>query len=801
MASGKFSPGTLPWEAWDGSYTVSQDGETITGTGGEIRSPWINAGTLAKVDWTLTSGTFAGVQMRSSAGSPPDGTDRCIILPGDTEWDHTYKPSIGTLPSAQSWTRTVGGAGYAESFVGSDLRLETSTAYAYYTKSNPFSATDRKSVVLAEFTPNAGHQQTQHLWASFPHAATRNSWAIAIYGSGGGANSWRLGSGGFYYPSGAIVAGTKYHLRVDTWMDAGAVREALVYYRPAGSYALRDMDGWIELGGASLTTDTHRIIFGNATAANVTDVTWGEVLYWAGEEWESVTDAQTSFTRLDRGWVQLKGALNGSLTELDLLNSLTAPGDVGSISANAVGSTAAGCECAAVSGAGAYEFELRQAGGTVDSKLDLERAVGFAGVTAGTYTVRARACSPDGVRSVNYTESGSFAVPAPTPTVAISQPTTVEPGSTIQLTATLSNGATATLNGASLTSGVAVNSVTADAAPAGEVDLTFPVDPIPAGADIEMGFARINGAVLTVNGQTIAGASGTAVVGSAADAALPVVNVTHSPAQITPGQWSQVAAAGNLDQVDLQLEGQAWDGSATDAVESVNSSLIGPTADVPVIGQMPDRDRPVIRYTGGAMRIYLATTQPTTYTVQRRAYPGGTTWATDTTQPASGVITVASLTYNGATPGTSYATNHGLTLSSIYEYRLLPTYSDGSIGQPSNPIVPNDAADYEIAVSGDVPAEWYSATRTAYVRVELSHLVTIGGRDYPTGGAERYRGAIQSDGTWSISGLPRLASAARADGGDAAELRATFVFPDGSRVAKVLPNQSSATFASLTAYT
>lgn len=52
--SGSFFPGVLSFNAFDGG-TASLDGESLTGNGETIRSPWINAGTLARVRWTGTA--------------------------------------------------------------------------------------------------------------------------------------------------------------------------------------------------------------------------------------------------------------------------------------------------------------------------------------------------------------------------------------------------------------------------------------------------------------------------------------------------------------------------------------------------------------------------------------------------------------------------------------------------------------------------------------------------------------------------------------------------------------------------
>jgi hypothetical protein len=278
-------------------------------------------------------------------------------------------------------------------------------------------------------------------------------------------------------------------------------------------------------------------------------------------------------------------------------------------------------------------------------------------------------------------------------------------------------------------------------------------------------------------------------------ATAPSVAVTISDSTIASVETAAASAvlAGGAT---ATLDGDAWDGSATTIVTAKAGDLIGPTAANPVIANDVSRAQTIIGYQGSAMRIILPSTRPSTWTLQRSS-DGLTGWATDASQ-GSPTVNDSGLTYSGAVVGTDYATNHGWTLNASYYYAVLPTYSDGSIGQRSNVIRPTAAADYECSVSGTMPlladgtCEWSGDTGT----VVLSEAVTIGGRLYLTTG---YSFTIASNGTWSVS-LPRLAAAgaAQADGGSGAAT-AQFRFPDGSRVTKTIPDSSSAAFSALAA--
>ena len=185
------------------------------------------------------------------------------------------------------------------------------------------------------------------------------------------------------------------------------------------------------------------------------------------------------------------------------------------------------------------------------------------------------------------------------------------------------------------------------------------------------------------------------------------------------------------------------------------------------------------------MKIYYSATQPTSYQLQRQPYAGGA-WASDTTQPAAGVLLVSALTFNGTTPGVSYATNHGWTLltTGAYYYRILPTYSDGTIGQPSLSYLPVAQAAYECVVSG-VIGKWDStlaANVGAQVRATLSSFVAAGSAEYQK---TVNPCLVAADGSWTLT-VPQSATA-------------EFIFPGGDRPVRVIPASASQAFESLSA--
>lgn len=530
-----------------GGGTPSEDRRSRTlAAGDSCRIQWAQRNGSALLTPSATS-TDAGLTLRarSSASKPLTNDDRCLILPDQSEWDATYDGTSNVSPTVApySFGETISGTGSSAATSASGLRLTTtSTSYRYFSRTGMFSTSDRLGVMIARLQVHSTHAAVQQIWCGFPHAGTRNSWSVQLAGSGGGANSWRIsGQGSVYYPGWVITPDVDLDLRVQTYLTSGAVLEAIVYARLSGSFALRSLEGWTELGACTLSTDSARIIFGNALGNGVTDVTWKEICWFAGQEWVTLPTLPT------RQYVQVEvtSPNGGVFSALDLKSNDTAPSAPPSASAASFGSGAIGVLVSPGSGNEVIRVDCLDAVSTVVASK-AEYVVGsdpvsfaFAGLADGTYTFEAYGVSADGIPSGSSVISDPVILPAESPSVAITlDDMTLDAGQTANLTATMAGGATATLNGSALTSGVPVAAISANTA-------------------------------------------------------LPVVNVTHSQAQITPGQRSQVSATGDLDQVDLQLEGQAWDGSATDAVEAIASGTTPPGAVTARIAQPPSR--PVVR--------------------------------------------------------------------------------------------------------------------------------------------------------------------------------------------------------------
>jgi len=176
-------------------------------------------------------------------------------------------------------------------------------------------------------------------------------------------------------------------------------------------------------------------------------------------------------------------------------------------------------------------------------------------------------------------------------------------------------------------------------------------------------------------------------------------------------------------------------------------------------------------------------------TLERSATWDGsyTTDATQSTNPK----TYASLTFNGSTPGVSYATNHGWTLSASYWYRVKWTDANSSIAY-SGPISGATQAASEITVSGAGLSE-YAGLR---VSCKLTSPVSLGGRTYPK--TQPYTSVVAADGTWSITNLPRLAKAGCTALDGATTVYAAFELPGGTRGKAVLPDSGSVSFENLT---
>lgn len=239
---------------------------------------------------------------------------------------------------------------------------------------------------------------------------------------------------------------------------------------------------------------------------------------------------------------------------------------------------------------------------------------------------------------------------------------------------------------------------------------------------------------------------------------------------------------------DDGVRGSASVTTSSTPVPAPASGTTGNTAPVIAIDVAVTNPRILIGYQGGAMRIYYSATQPTSFTVYVST-DGGSSYAVDTGQPASGVITVSSLSYNGSTPGTSYATNHGLTLVAGRRYYLIPTYSDGSIGRPTNVIYPNDDADWECVVSGRVSTD----LNGLMVAVRLTEAAKSS--------AKTWRSTINPAkiiaGQWSVT-VPRTAKSGVTALDGVGTVKVIFELPNQLPVQATVPDQASALFEDLT---
>jgi hypothetical protein len=95
----------------------------------------------------------------------------------------------------------------------------------------------------------------------------------------------------------------------------------------------------------------------------------------------------------------------------------------------------------------------------------------------------------------------------------------------------------------------------------------------------------------------------------------------------------------------------------------------------------------------------------------------------------------------------------------------------------SNALIWGAQSAYEVTVSGVVDEQWYDATEPNYVTAKLLAVVSVGTQQYTT---TTYRGEVQSDGSWSITGLPASAVAV------------VFTFPDRKTARKTLPATAGA---------
>jgi hypothetical protein len=282
--------------------------------------------------------------------------------------------------------------------------------------------------------------------------------------------------------------------------------------------------------------------------------------------------------------------------------------------------------------------------------------------------------------------------------------------------------------------------------------------------------------------------------GTSAAAVLPYtapsVAVTVAAATVAPG-GTVAASAVIAGGATATLGGSGWDGSSQTIVTGVAGGGINPPGAFTVaMSNAPGAYS--ITYSGGTMRIYLGSAGDATRDTAtlEKSTDGLTSWATDATQ-GTNPVNYSALTFNGASVGVSYATDHGWSLTTGTYYRVKLTDVDGR-STYSNALRWAAQSDYECVVSGSLPSPWRDGTKT--VTVKLSEAVAIGSQTYATG---PYTATVGTDGAWSVT-LPRLASATQVDGGSNA-LSARFTFPDGTKVSKAIPNSASATFESLTA--
>jgi hypothetical protein len=422
--AGKFCPGTLPWSFFDGTYTLSADGETITGSGA-IRSGWINAGTLAKIDWA-GSGTFSSVQVRTSATLPASRQDTTPIQLATSERQVFYDASLNSLPNSQSWTQVQAGTGHSNTASGGVLTISATNGYTYYTRSPSFTPGDLVTVV-ARVRVNAGHSSYQALWVELPYGGVLQRLSLQLTGNSGvyftTANQLKLRNNlvGVNVDNFTFVVGTWYDIRMAWRSSGGALSEVRVYVRPAGSYALTDLDGYTDYGPqttSSTAGSQPSVYIGNMFGSAPNDCSWQDVALHSGSEWFTATDGATAFTN-NRGFVQIKGSLSGALTELDIQNSLSAPDALTVDGTGATSGVIHALASAATSG-NVYLWE-RTGPSTSDSEFHSSRAYAWADCEDGQHTVTVYQCTPDGVRGTAATDTVTLPVTTPT---GPSKPTT-----------------------------------------------------------------------------------------------------------------------------------------------------------------------------------------------------------------------------------------------------------------------------------------------------------------------------------------------------------------------------------------
>jgi hypothetical protein len=415
MASGAFFPGVVPWVFFDGNYTTSSDQEKITASNSEIRSGWINSGNLAEVLWTLDSGTITGVYMRSSTSLPNTRNDDSPIQPASGTILKQYNPSLLTLPTSQGWTKS--GTFTTEDASAGQLRTVHSLAavYGFNSLAGLQTASDHH-VCVFEYTPNAGHTGKDGVWWALPHSSVGNRVAVLFGGSSFAWGVFKIDN--TTIPGLTITAGTKYHVRVEVRASGTTILEARLFMRVAGSYDITNLEGYIDYGPLARTnlTNSNYFYIGQLDSNLQGDSTWGKVLLYSGSsEWSAISNGQTSFgSHLQRGYSQIKGVLNGTLSELDIKNDLTPPNNPTDPLIKNIGDDGVSIYIPSpVTGASAYEYKLKTLGGTVvDSQIVWNRGWTFTDVADGTYLGEIYSCTDDGVRSVSSATTEQIQVPA-----------------------------------------------------------------------------------------------------------------------------------------------------------------------------------------------------------------------------------------------------------------------------------------------------------------------------------------------------------------------------------------------------
>ena len=675
----------------NGTEAADGLGLILPASDGLFRTAWLDLGSsagAARVQLDASGSPSGSIRMRVSAQRPDSVADACPIFPAT--WSNVFDASIGT-PQSQGWLKS-GASSSADTPVSGILQM-TETAKFYYRTDLPTAPSDGVFLVHMRLKMNAGHVYAWDTVLQIPGTTGVNYFETEWFGS------WPPWAYSIYSPvafRGGVGRLTNILSSIAT-MDvvyvartiSGAMQYACmeIYHRFSGGRSIDNLDGYELLGRSSgLPNGSGNYLgFGDMLQAAGQDVGVTLIRVGTATDWATVTDGQSVLAA--GRWAQFDGTLFGSGATLD---RLAVQSDTATVTpATAVtAAVVSGDRITATATIAAaplrHYWRLMQGATVIARRVTIDPCVEFDAQAAGSYTVEHRAVASSGNWS-SVATSGSVTAPFVAPGVAVViSGDEVAPGGVIMAAATLVGGAGASLNG---------------------ISWAGSVEPI----------------VLGIPGPT------------------PTVALTTDDATIAPGETTTESHV-ITGTVTVTRNAAPLAGSGSAVVSTgVNGPLIGTTAAAPTCAWL-----------SASLRIYLGATQPTTYTLQRLAVSGGTVWATDTTQPAAGVKAVSAMTYSGAVVGVSYATDHGWTLLTdrTYYYRLLPTYSDGTIGQPSLPIVADDQAAYECVLLGKLDEQHAGKI----IDVRLVQLVVKGGQEYTVG---TYQGIVQSNGDWTVLGLPR----------------------------------------------